>query len=426
MTSGEIAVWSGSMGVFAACFVSALINAAVTRSVAGLQAAGFILAASGFLASCSGLLAAFVPQLSTSTLKILVLISGPIAGTVSTLGLMQFLRAHQRDAIVQRGMWAVIAVAFASLFAVFWPHHTQALEAVATVQIICAFAAFWLVLRAALLGDRFAWPMAVACVAMLVAVLALYGLALQVINHNLPLQALGSTAAAAYLVGCAVAVWRRNTEFLRMRKALSMHREKDLLTQLWTGAALVKRVDKTIARARRNRKETAIIYVEIFNSQQLRQEMGNNAVEQVVFSLAARVRQSVGSSTEVGRYDDTSFVVIVESVEKPILLRSLSLRIASAIRRPFILNPYSTSPREFRADVGVGVARLPASKDVRAARHSTASADTRFNFDSMGLAQETMHDASELAKRARALSSRVAIVDAYSRKTVAIEEADLR
>jgi diguanylate cyclase (GGDEF)-like protein len=426
MTSGEIAIWSGSIGVFVVCFVSALLNAAFTRSVAGVQAALFILAASGFLVACSGLVGVFLPQLSSKALSLWVLASGPIAATASSLGLMEFLRAHQRDAIVQRGMWAVLFTSGLSVLSVFWPDYTQALETVALVMSACSLVAFWLVLRAALLGDRFAWPMAIASVAMLVAVLTLYGVALRVIDKNLGLQALGSAAAAAYLVGSAVAVWRRNTEFLRMRKALSMHREKDLLTQLWTGAALVKRVDKTIARARRNRKETAIICVQIFNSHQLRQEMGNNAVEQVVFSLAARIRQSVGSSTEVGRYDDSSFVVIIESVEKSSLLRSLGLRIASAIRRPFLLNPYSTSPREFQADVGVGVARLPAGKDVRTVSRSTVSADTSFGFDSMGLAQEAMHDASELAKKARTFNSRAAIVDAYSRKTVPLENADLR
>ncbi len=414
------------MGVFAVCFATALINAALTRSIAGVQAAVFILAASGFLAACSGLLGAFVPQLSPSVLSLLVLASGPIAGAMSSLGLIQFLRAHQRDAIVQRGMWVVMLSSSISVLSVFWPNYTQALQTVALVISACSLVAFWLVLRAALLGDRFAWPMAIAAVAMLVAVLALYGVALRVIDKNLGLQALGSAAAAAYLVGCAVAVWRRNTEFLRMRKALSMHREKDLLTQLWTGAALVKRVDKTIARARRNRKETAIICVQIFNSHQLRQELGNNAVEQVVFSLAARIRQSVGSSTEVGRYDDSSFVVIIESVEKSSLLRSLGLRIASAVRRPFVLNPYTTSPREFQADVGVGVARLPASKDVRSVRRSTVTADTSYSFDSMGMAQEAMHEASELAQKARAFNSRAAILDSYTRKSIQLENAELR
>lgn len=130
-------------------------------------------------------------------------------------------------------------------------------------------------------------------------------------------------------------------------------------------------------RARRNRKETVIICVEIFNTQQLRQELGHNGVEQVIFSLAARVRHSVGASTEVGRYGDTSFVVILESMKNLGVLRALGLRLASAALRVYLLNPHGSSPREFRADMGIGIARLPAGREARNSRqHRADTADT--------------------------------------------------
>lgn len=425
MSQAEIAIWSASIGVFAVCFVSAWVNAAVTRSIAGVQAALFILMAWWFVASCSGWLEVFTPFLSSKVHQTSVLLSGPIAGAVAMYGLSQFIRAHHRDAIILRGMQLVCAVSALSALAVLWPSYTQALESVAIIMLFCSVAAFWLVLRAALLGDRFAWPMVAACFALLLMVMGLYATALGGIDNQLALQALSSVAAAAYLVGCTIAVWRRNDEYLRMRRALSMHREKDLLTQLWTGAGLVRRVDQTIARAQRNRKETAIICVEIFNANQLRQELGVNALEQVIFTIAARLRRSVGSSTEVGRYDDNSFVVIVEGVKQPSVLRPLGLRVAAAVRRPVLLHPYSTSPRDFRCDVGVGVARLPATREARPpSRH--ASADTTYYTDSMGLAQESMHEASQLANSARSMPMRAAITDTNSRKPVALESAQLR
>lgn len=431
MTSAEVAVWSGCVGVFTACFVAALVNAAVTRSIAGLHAAVFTAVAGGFVLICSGLLLKLAPSLPVAIVRSMVLLAGPLAAAVATWGLIEFLRAHQRDAIVQYGLALVCAAAILSLLSIFWPDYTQALEVVALTVIACSAISFWLVLRASLLGDRFAWPMAGACLAMMVAVIVLYGVSLGIAENNLALQALGAAAATAYIVGCAVAVWLRNTEYLRMRRALSMHREKDLLTQLWTGAALVKRVDDTIARARRNRKETALICIEFFNAVQLRQELGHNAVEQVIYNIAARVRQSVGSSTQVGRYDDTSFVVIVDAVKQPSILRTIGMRLATAVCRPYMLNPLSTSPREFRAEMGVGIARLPATgntKNFKQGKHTTRghSSDTNFGTDSMGAAQEAMHEASALAKAACSFASRVGIVDAYSRKMVALEDAQLR
>jgi GGDEF domain-containing protein len=437
MTAVEIALWSASLGIYAACLVAGLLNSLVTQTKTGLQLGFFIAVAGIFVGAGSGLLATFVPELPAQFLQLLILCSGPVAGCVATIGLMQFLSAHQHDNFVQRGLFAVAIASALPLAAVFWPNYTEALGGVAIVMSLCALVAFWLVLRSALLGDRFAWTMAGACAAMVFAVMGVYGVALHVIDKNVPLQTLTVIAVATYLVCCLMAVWWRNTEYLRMRRALSMHREKDLLTQLWTGAALVKRVDLTIARARRNRQETAIFCVEIFNAPQLRQELGNNAIEQVIYSIAARVRQSVGASTEVGRYDDTSFVVIVESVKRPSILRTIGLRLAVAVRKPYMLNPYSTSPREFRADIEVGIARLPASRDPRGSRFSLSGRssrasktvspeDTRFNVDSMSLAQEAMHDAAELAKKARTFNSRAAILDAYSRKAMALEDADLR
>jgi GGDEF domain-containing protein len=432
MTIAEIALWSASLGVFAVCFVVGLANALVTRMVTGAQSAVFIFVAGLFVATCSGLLVTFAPALPQKLVQILTLATGPVAACAGTFGLMLFLRAHQHDQFVQRGLTAIGVASGLALLSVLWPNYTQALEWTALVVTLCALASFWLVLRSALLGDRFAWPMAAATAAMVFGVVGLYAMALRAIDNNVPLQALSAICVVGYLVGCLIAVWRRNNEHLRMRRAMSMHREKDLLTQLWTGAALIKRVEQTIARARRNRQETAIFCVEIFNAPQLRQELGNNALEQVIYSIAARVRQSVGASTEVGRYDDTSFVVIVESVKRPRMLRTIGLRLAVAVRKPYMLNPYSTSPREFRADIGVGIARLPATRDPgggwssRSSRtHKPNSADTSFLSDSAGLSQESIHDASRLAKKSRAFHSRVAIMDAYSRKAMAVEEVEL-
>ncbi len=432
MTYAEVALWSASLGVFAVCLVAGLVNSVVTRTTTGMQSGVFIFLAGLFVAVSSGLFAVFLPVLPMKAMQILTLATGPVAACAGTLGLMQFLRAHQHDQFVQRGLTAIGVASGAALLGLLWPRYTQALEWTALVVVLCAIASFWLVLRSALLGDRFAWPMAAATAAMVFGVTGLYAMALHAIDKNIALQALAAMCVVGYLVGCLVAVWRRNSEFLRMRRAMSMHREKDLLTQLWTGAALIKRVEQTIARAQRNRQETAIFCVEIFNAPQLRQELGNNALEQVIYSIAARMRQSVGASTEVGRYDDTSFVVIVESVKRPSVLRSIGLRLAVAVRKPYMLNPYSTSPREFKADIGVGIARIPATRDPRGGWSNRSSrtnkpnsADTSFLSDSAGLSQESMHDASKLAKKSRAFNSRVAIMDAYSRKAMAVEEAEL-
>jgi GGDEF domain-containing protein len=302
-------------------------------------------------------------------------------------------------------------------------NYEQALQWVVVVDLGCSVLALTLALRAYWKGDRFARPMAWACVALIFAVVGIHAMALRTIDGNFAFQAVSAIAIVGYLLGSGLAIWRRNTAYLRMRRALSLHQEKDLLTQLWTGEALAQRLDKTIARAQRNRIETAIVCIQVFNASQLRQDLGDNAVEQLIYNFAARVRHNACSSNELGRYDDNSFVVLVENVKQPSALRTLGLRLAGGTRRPYMINPRSSAPRQFSADIGVGIARLAAGGDTRLTR--PLGADVEWGLKGAGAARAAMADARELAKAAQKMPSRVARLDAYSRKAVAIEDADL-
>jgi GGDEF domain-containing protein len=420
MTLAEIALWSACLGIFVLCFVVAAAQALVSRSVIGMQLAVFVVALGMYVASSVGLLTAFPLGLSAPVLQNIVLLSGVITSGIATLGLRQFLRANQHDPVVQISLLVAAGVCGLSALAVFWPHYPQALNWVMAVELVCSVLALVLALRAHWQGDRFARPMAWACVALVLAVLGINAMAVHAIDGNLVLQAVAATGIVSSLVGSGMAIWRRNTEYQRMRRALSLHQEKDLLTQLWTGNALVQRVEKTIARARRTRSETAIVCVQIFNAAQLRQDLGDNAVEQLLYNFAVRVRHNAGSSTELGRYDANSFVVIVENVKQPSALRTMGLRLAAGSRRPFVINPRSTAPSDFKADVGIGITRLAAGRDTR-----SLGADVQSGQDGLGTAQAAMFDASELAKAGQKMPSRVAILDAYSRKALEIEQADL-
>ncbi len=424
MTPIEIAIWSACGGIYLSYFGLTCFYSAYNRSVTGLQAAVYVLLAGFFVVCASGLLEQFVPMISKAWQSHLLLASGPLAATVSSLGLRRFLRAEQRDALIDRGSIVVVVLCAVQLLALAWPDRRQALEVVGLCLVLASLGGFWLALRAWLLGDRHALPMAIACLAMLCAVMGLYANALEMLRSDLPFQALTAVCAALFVVISCHTMKRRYSEFLRMRRALSMNRDKDLLTQLWTGAALVRQIDEAVARARRNRKEMAVICVEVTNTAQLRQEFGPHGVEQIIYGMAARVRQGAGASAIVGRYSDTSFVVVADSIKQASVLRTLGLRLAADVRRPFILNPYSTSPRDFRADIGVGIARIAPGRELRQRQKQITT--QMGAFDSFSLAQDVLHEAAELAIEARTIRSRAAIIDAYSRKVVALEDADLK
>jgi GGDEF domain-containing protein len=424
MSSTEVAIWSACVGICLCYATLTFFYAIYERSWAALQTTLFVVFVGLFVLLTSGLLLALFPQFPAFWHERLVLAIGPVAATISALGLRNFLRADQRDALVDKGLLAIAILSAAQLLSMLWPSPIQALQGVAALSVIMSVVVFWLALRAWLLGDRFALPMALACAALVFAVLGMYANALGFLRNNAPLQAITAALISLYVMICCQTFKDRYADYLNMRRALSMSRDKDLLTQLWTGVALMHQVDQAIARARRNRKEMAVICVEITNTAMLRQEFGHNGLEEVIYGMAARVRQCSTSAAAVGRYSDTSFVVVFDSVKKVSVLRTLGLRLAAATRRPFILNPYSSSPREFRADIGLGVARVSAGRDTHL-RQPRSNTQMGAPFDSFSLAQDVLHEAAELALAARQFSSRAAIVDAYSRRTVALETADL-
>jgi GGDEF domain-containing protein len=422
----EIALWSGCLGIYALYACLSLFYAVFNRSIQGLQAFAFVVACASFVGCASGLLAYFFPSVDIATDPQALVLSASLATVVSAMGLRGFLRAELRDALIDRGILLLVVVGAAQMIWLLPFISSVAIEWVALSVTACTVVAFWLCLRAWLLGDTFALPMTMACLGMVFGVAGLFAVASHLIKSNMVMQLFCAAFVALYVAVACHTLKQRHAEVLQMRRALFMSRDRDLLTQLWTGAALIRKVDESIARARRNRKEMAVICIELTNTAALRQESGNNGVEQVIYTLAARVRHSSGSSAStVGRYSDDSFVVILDSVQRPSMLRTLGLRLAASARRPFMLNPLSTSPREFRADVGVGVARISPGR--HATGRQARSSDTHMGaFDSFSLAQDVLHEAAELALAARAFGSRSAIVDAYSRKTIALESAELK
>lgn len=426
MSSVEISLWSACLGIYLSYATLSLFYATYNRSAQGLQTLVFVLISGSFVLVASGLPAHFFPKMAQAWHHHLLVLSASIAATTSAFGLRSFLRAQSRDTLIDRGMLLVVIISAAQVLWLLAPHQHHSMEWLALAVIACSVASFWLCLRAWLLGDSFALPMTIACAAMVFAVTGLFANALNLIASAMHLQASTAILAAVFVVISCHTLKRRHAEYLRMRRALSMSRDRDLLTQLWTGAALIRKVDESVARARRNRKDMAVICVELTNSAALRQEFSNNGVEQVIYGLAARIRQASGAaSAAIGRYSDNSFIVVLDSLQRPSVLRTVGLRLAVAARRPFMLNPYSTSPREFRADVGVGVARISPGREA-SSRRAQRDETQMGAFDSFSLAQDVLHEAAELALSARAFNSRAAIVDAYSRKTVALEAADLK
>jgi GGDEF domain-containing protein len=417
MSSAHIALWSVVLGVYLTCIALSIAHSIVARNRSGWMDAGFIAVTGLAVVAVAGLPHALAPQSWVGTLDVVRIVSGPASVASGAFLLTAFLRARRRDALVQRGLLGVVFASVALALCGWMDDKHLALQIVEVGVIAGALCTTGLVVRAALLGDKLAWYMVVATLLMVISVLGLYALALGRINASWAWAI--ALCVVLYMMGSTLTVRQRTTQYLRMRRALEHDPNKDRLTQLITGHALVALVSSAIKRAQRSRKEVAIVCVEIFNTSALRKEFGVHALEEVIYTLAARLNRAAGAVVHVGRYTDTSFIVILDSLKQTSQLRTMGLRLASGARKPYVLHPFSADTRDFRADIGVGIARVsPASAGMR---HDQTSFGTSLGSSST---EEALHDAAELATWSRNVASRCAIIDGITRRQIAIEDAD--
>ena len=120
--------------------------------------------------------------------------------------------------------------------------------------------------------------------------------------------------------------------------------------------------------------------------------------------LAGLLQRQVGVVNPVGRYYDRCFVCLVESIDAPVWLRTLGLRVACSLRRPMEVGSSDGQRLEIHPDIGVGIIHLTPQE---------AHLD------------DVLHDAERMAEAARGMPSRTAILDPASGNVVPVEQAQL-
>ncbi len=418
----EIAIWSACLGVYFSYTLLSLFFAAVYRRPQVLSVAAFIAVSFVAVFLASGLGRWVWPELSYDTYTRAALVALAVSASLSAFGLRSFLRAEYRDPWINWGMSGAATAAALTTLAALWHDPVAALEIQALIVIAVAVFSAWMTLRAGLSGDRYALSMLTACIALVFAISGLYATALNMPIMNTGMQALAAFLCAAYVVISFLVVRRRHGMKVRMLRRLDRSTDKDLLTQTWTGTALIRKIDEAIVRAKRQRKELTVLGIDFSNAAAVKQVHGAQGLDQVMYVMAMRINQLCGNDL-VGRYGNHGFVIVLDSVRNLRLLRSLGLRMALNLRRPYVIDPDGQDDL-FGAEIGIGIARLSKKWGDQAAHHAS---DTEMGrHDSLSATQDVLHEAFELAVTARQFRSRVAILTAGSSKAVALETIKLR
>ena len=401
MSSTEMMLWSAEAGALGLVVVLALADACYSRTRGALQTVAYLAGCWLFVVLLSGLAPAFLPITETGLRAAQVLI-GPLCAGLGSYWCSQWLSAHQRDHLMKVSLLVMTVVCLAGGPLCLLLEPPWRLPASAALTVLNMAAALWLSVRAAQLGDRLAWGLALGCLLTLPAQVGGYRLALGDGRPSLSLQAAVALLGVLSVVVTGAVLVLRNRH-ARQLKQVHLPRH-DPITQLLGSVAMVQKILRAQRRRLRTRGDGALMAVLVFEPERLLAQVGQTGLNDIYIQLARRMQHHTGVVNPAGRYYDRCFVVLIETMQSPRWIRTLGLRVASSLRRPLEVTSAGGRRVTVSADIGVGIVHM-----------STAGKD----------ADQLLHEAQSVAEAARGMRSRAALLDPESRKAVPVEQADL-
>jgi GGDEF domain-containing protein len=404
MSAHELTIWSMALGAIAAVALARVADFLAQPSVSQLQGVAYHTAVFVLVLLLSGVGWQAAPEIGPGAMRAAQVLAGPVCVGLSDLWIQGWLNAAQRDRVmssVLRGSALLLPVTGLACLAL---PQAQQLPAAAAISMLGSFLTLWLTARAWRLGDRLAPGMAIGCLLTLPAIAGLYAIAMQLPGVSPTLHGLSALCAGLCNGFTGFVLWRRDRHARRARRGHDTPLELDPVTHLHTGASLVQRMVMAQRRRRRTRCDGAVLAIVVFDVERILTQAGAAGVNEMFVCMAGRIQRQVGVINLVGRYYDRCFVSLVETIQSRSWLRTLGLRVASSLRRPMELTAASGHRIEISADVGVGVVHLP-----------PGPADV----------EDILHDAQVMAKAARAMRSRAAILDPSTGEPIPVEQASL-
>lgn len=111
----------------------------------------------------------------------------------------------------------------------------------------------------------------------------------------------------------------------------------DTLTGLYNRRMFEETMDVALARARRNKQQLALAYLDIDHFKHVNDSYGHGAGDEVLIEFARRLKLAVRATDTVARLAGDEFVVIYENVTDGTQISELAKKILNSIKPAFIL-----------------------------------------------------------------------------------------
>ncbi|CAN5313479.1 hypothetical protein BH11PSE10_BH11PSE10_20480 [soil metagenome] len=133
------------------------------------------------------------------------------------------------------------------------------------------------------------------------------------------------------------------TERLRAQSLLQHMARHDPLTGLPNRALFHDRLDSALARARRDKVQLAVLYLDLDRFKQVNDELGHAVGDALLQEVAQRLKACVRESDTVGRIGGDEFLVLLHSVHGCEHSLRVAEKIRAAIAQPCLLNGHAVS-----------------------------------------------------------------------------------
>ena len=153
--------------------------------------------------------------------------------------------------------------------------------------------------------------------------------------------------------GGFVAVYEDITERRRWEAHLSYMATHDSLTRLSNRASFNDALDAQIVRAKRERREVALITIDLDKFKEINDTHGHAVGDEVLRRLAKRMSEAIGEDEKVCRFGGDEFAVSKVIAERG-EIDDLAARVEDSLTQPLELSPFTLS-----AGASLGVAIYP-------------------------------------------------------------------
>jgi diguanylate cyclase (GGDEF)-like protein/PAS domain S-box-containing protein len=156
-----------------------------------------------------------------------------------------------------------------------------------------------------------------------------------------------------------VAVLRDVTERRRLQERLERLAHYDPLTALPNRALFFDRLESAVARARREERRFALLFIDLDGFKAVNDRFGHDAGDYLLFELARRLREAIRDSDTAGRMGGDEFTVLLENISRPEDAMVLADKIRASLLEPILI------PAGAKVAVGasIGIAVFPDDGD---------------------------------------------------------------